>query len=224
MNRIQKAAAWMFEKATGFPVWRSLSLLDPSGWSDSSYNGTNVQGLAALQLSTIWGCCSVLNRAVAPLPIYIVEKNGASRKILDNHYLTDVLGFAPNPLMTSLELLEAMLLSFNLWGNAYVEKRLISGKVRALYPMDPSRMRVIVENGDVRYEYAQKTGQLQKFKKEEILHVKNFSLDGINGLSPIACLREAVGRGIDAQRFGANYLRNGGQPSRSASAPEDARR
>jgi phage portal protein BeeE len=81
-----------------------------------------------LQLSTIWGCCSVLNRAVAPLPIYIVEKNGASRKILDNHYLADVLGFAPNPLMTSLELLEAMLLSFNLWGNAYVEKRLIAAR------------------------------------------------------------------------------------------------
>jgi hypothetical protein len=88
MNRIQKAAAWMFEKATGFPVWRSLSLTDPSGWSDGSYSGANVQGLAALQLSTIWGCCSVLDAA----PCFrstSSQKTGSSRKILENHYLAE---------------------------------------------------------------------------------------------------------------------------------------
>jgi HK97 family phage portal protein len=111
------------------------------------------------------------------------------------------------------ELFEALMLSFDLWGYAFAEKRYIGKRLGAMYPLDPSRMRVIAENGDVRFEYALKSGQVQKYSRNDILHVKNFSLDGINGLSPIGCLREVVGRGVDAQRFGANYLRNGGQPS-----------
>jgi hypothetical protein len=73
MNTIQKAIAWMFQKAIGFPAWNVSSQM-PSEYS-RFFRETNAVD-AMQQLAWVYNCCNLLGRRTATLPIDVVESDG----------------------------------------------------------------------------------------------------------------------------------------------------
>lgn len=213
MNVVQKLIAWVMQKAIGFPAW-NLSSPAPGAYRDffATMNGDD----AMRRLSTVWTCCNLLGRRVATLPIDIVESDGEISRPVPN-YIGDLLK-QPNEYMNKIVYLEALLLSLNLRGNSYSEISRIGNRIVALWPLPFERVRPVWENRKLWYDVSLPDGSTKRLAPRDVLHVRNFSLDGIIGLTPIQL--HAVKRGIAAADFQENFFRNGARPSLAFSSPE----
>lgn len=196
----------MLYKATGFPAWNAATW--PSGLLRGWGNG------GAEQLSVVYGCCRVRGQTLGSVPFHVYRedpKTGKREKALD-HPLYAILHDSPNSFQTSLEFRECLERSFCLWGNGYAEIKKIGGRVVGLNFLRPDRMRPRwdLQKGLI-YDFTTWDGKPKVFSPDQILHIKNFSDDGLIGVSPL--LRYVMEHALSAQTFGLSFLKNGGRPS-----------
>lgn len=218
MNKFQKAIQNFARKALGFPAWTGGTTdILPGSWGSLEYGGYNEAG--ALALSTVYGCCRVLCQTIGSMPwhIYTTDKSGTRHKAPD-HPLYEVLHLSPNAYMTSMEFRETLILNFCLTGNAYAEKIMLGSRVVALNPlrsdwMVPKMKRggAVLPGPELIYEYRPPTGAVRDYASGEILHLKNFSHDGIRGISPIR--EHAMRHAMYTDAYATNFMRNQGRPS-----------
>ncbi|HWR36380.1 MAG TPA: phage portal protein [Clostridia bacterium] len=220
MNRLQKMASWMFEKAVGFPVWPVSQQMPGAFRQFFGITDGAVTGLSALQLSAVWTCCNLLGRVTSTLPIDVVKSDGGVSRPID-HYISEVLE-RPNEYMSKVPFWEAMLLSLNLHGNAYAEIVRIGKRITALWPLPFERTRVHFKNRNLLYDVSIPDGTIARFAPKDILHIRNFSIDGINGMSPISA-SQVIARTMSASKFQTAFLRNGARPSVAFVAPKDVK-
>ena len=147
-----------------------------------------IRSYYALQTAAVSSCVRVISEAIAclPLQVYRYDQNGS--RIIPEHYLYNLLHNAPNAEMTSFVFRETLMSHLLLWGNAYAQIiRDGGGRVRALYPLLPSKMDVCRnENGQIYYTYwrdrdesrpNEKSGGVV-LAKEDVLHIPGLSYDG----------------------------------------------
>jgi HK97 family phage portal protein len=209
LSRIQKAVATWLLKAAGFPVWNTVGGF-PGGWIESQ-SGT---AGGATDLAVVYGCIRVLcTLGALPFHVYTEDAAGRRQKALDNP-LYPILHSSPNAYMTSMGFLEALINGFGMFGNGYGQILKLGKRTVSLNPLRADRMRPMFLPPDydrLVYRYAHYNGQTQDFLPEEILHPRNFSLDGLVGLTPIR--KYAIEHGLAAQAYGLNFLKNQGRPS-----------
>ena len=102
--------------------------------------GVNVTPVAALGVSTVYACVSVISKAIASLPLSIYSITPAGDRIpAVDHPLHDTLSLNPARNMTTSEVMGALVANLVLRGNAYA---LLSrdglGNVRQMVPIEPS--------------------------------------------------------------------------------------
>jgi HK97 family phage portal protein len=220
MNRIQKAVFSWVMKAIGFPVWSTGDQM-PTLY-ERYFRSTN--GADSLQrLSTVYTCCNLLGRVVSTLPIGVVESDRDISKPVES-YIGDLLQ-QPNEYMEKVSFFETMLLNFNTRGNAYAEVVQINNRVTALWPISPDRVTPDWKDRNLIYRVSLPNGQVaelpatpQKPTSSYILHVRNFSLDGVTGLSPLQL--SAIRGAKAAAEFQEKFIENGAFPSIVFSSPE----
>lgn len=189
----------------------------------TSAAGKRVNERTAMQTSAVYACVRVISESVASLPLHLYRynENGGKEKALD-HPLYHLLHDEPNPEMTAYSFFEAALTHMLLWGNFYAQIiRNGKGEIMALYPLMPDRMTVDRdEKGRLYYEYqltsddpGKKKANSVILKPEDVLHVPSLSFDGLQGYSPIAMARNAIGLGIAAEEYGSKFYANGAAPS-----------
>lgn len=94
-------------------------------------------------------------------------------------------------------------------GNFYAYKNTIAGEVYELLPIDPSRVKPkINEDWTVSYEVRFKN-ETRTLSQDELWHVRIFTVDGLNGLNPIAYARQAISLGLSTEEHGARLFTNG---------------
>jgi HK97 family phage portal protein len=153
---------------------------------------------------------------------------GPGLEVAPNHPLQRILHELANPEMSAAELRETLMGHVLLWGNAYAEvQRDSTGRIIALWPLRPDRMRVERgADGVLRYLYQLPTGERVVLRgptareRSQVLHVRGLSFDGRVGYSPIAVAREAVALHLAAQEFGARFFSNQGQPLGALQVPK----
>ncbi len=188
-----------------------------------STSGAMVNQRSAMQISAVYACVRVLAESVAGLPLHVYEygPNRSKEKAYDSD-LYFLLHDEPNPEMTSFVFRETMMTHLLLWGNAYAQIiRDGRGKVTALYPLMPDRMRVDRdENGQLYYRYQLGTDESHLDKPgtvdlspKDVLHIPALGFDGLVGYSPIAMARNSIGMAIACEDFGASFFKNGAAPS-----------
>jgi HK97 family phage portal protein len=74
-----------------------------------------------------------------------------------------------------------------------------------LVSVHPNRVKIKVNKGEKFYTVDDK----KTYSDEEMLHFVGLSFDGVKGQSPLDALRDAIGMGIAAQQFGAEFFANG---------------
>lgn len=76
----------------------------------------------------------------------------------------------------------------------------------------PDRMTVDRSlNGELFYEYRKDTGYVI-LRAEDVLHISGIGFDGLNGYSPIAMAKNAIGMAIATEEYGAKFFANGANP------------
>ena len=213
VNNLQKAFRWMLTKAAGVPVLGFPGSFSPGWGSFDTNSGAIVTPESALQYSAIWAAVRIRALMMGHLPLGVYRRRNGKVEPATDSPMYALLHDSPNPYMTSMEFREAVSVNYDLFGNAFVEIKKRGAEV-GLHVLDSHCMTVETDdktNAPV-YKYSTKTG-IVTYKPSEIMHIRNFSLNGIFGLNPIEQERHVIGMALAQQKFGGSMYRNGGRPS-----------
>jgi HK97 family phage portal protein len=189
---------WVWSRVANREALTLEQLLAEEGRPTASGEAVTIE--SALRLSTVWGCVRLLADSVSTLPLAVYR--GDDR---------DPIGTPPllqRPSADFPELADwlwAIMASLLLRGNAWGVITGRSGSTLLPAQVDlvhPDRVAITTEQG----RRVIRIGG-QEYDREDLFHVKAFPWPGqLEGLSPIAYAREAIGLGLGAERYGARFF------------------
>lgn len=193
--------------------------------------GKRVTSETTLGLASAFACQRIISEALGVIPwgIYQRNRDGSVARVPD-HPLALVLEGSPNDTNTPVEYRETKTLNLAQAGNCYSLKTMLGGDVVALTPLKASRVqpkikgnnntRLAIPDGQMFYSVLNEgTSMWTDYTRDDIWHVKGFGADGLVGLSPIGCAREAIAMALATQEFGAQFFAQGGKPSGIVTVP-----
>lgn len=168
--------------------------------------GNLFQNGNSLTLSAVYRCVELISDSVAILPIDIETKDG---KYLPNHQLYQVFDNRDN-LLDKYTLIKMLIQSVLLKGNAYCYiYRNQDGSVKSLR---------FLESGDVTVNYNKETGKLyytapliskKQIEAVNMIHLKKFSYDGVNGISVLSFASNSVKNSKNTEQSASDFFSNG---------------
>lgn len=180
-------------------------------YGSQSNAGVTVTTDSAMRQSAVYACVLVISETVAQLPLLLYMRNGKSKDRAIAHRLYSLLHDAPNDFQTSFEWRQTKTAHLCLRGRAYSYiSRSVTGEVLELLPMHPDRVKA-KQNKDfsIEYEFTDAEGVMHTLRQDQVFRLTGLSLDGFNGISPIAYHRETVGTAIAADKHTALAFKNG---------------
>lgn len=213
-------------RATREAVEKRMSITDfdaildmlASGGSPT-YSGKLVSPRNAMGVSAVYACVSLVADDFATLPLLIYRwlEPDVSRERARDHYLWPLFTEEANARQSAYEFKQSMETWRNLWGNCFAEIEMNGrGQVLALWPWRADRVKVWAANpADVRSEIFYTYFPLDTQQKpitvpaDRMFHVRNISIDGLVGLSPIEVHRQQVANMLAKQEHLGKFYANG---------------
>ena len=175
-------------------------------------SGVRVSPDVSMQLTVVYRCVNLLAATMAKLPLKLRDRTSSVPQ--DMHPVARLLGRRPNRWQTPYQWRAMQGAHVFLRGNGY--SRIVfdgAGMPAELIPMHPDAVDIEeTSGGDWRYKWKQKNGSAIVLLRDEVLHLKGLSNDGITGMSPIAAQRESIGAAVAAQNYAARVFRNNARP------------
>lgn len=168
---------------------------------------------AALQISTVWSCVSLLARIISTLPIMVYTENDGNRDMARDSKLWQLFHESPNRRMTPCEFWTAIILNWCFRGNAYVRiERDAKSEAFSLWPMPADQVEMeVLEDGSAVYWY--KVGNdLAVLSEDNVLHIKEMG-NGITGLSRIDYMKATTAEVKNSQSAANKLFSSGGKPT-----------
>lgn len=208
------------------PLQRTVTdsgIANPQPWlmgmlgAGPSATGIPVTPLTALQSAAVYGCVKCRSEDLAKLPIVIRRRRaGGKGWEIDLDHPLNRLFRRPNRWMTWFQFVAYLVASLDLRGNAYVAiARGKAGQPLSLIPLGPDRVSVLLSpKGELFYHvHHPMIGTGVTLHADDVIHIRNMSLDGYLGVSPIAAGQDAIGLALATQQHGAALFRQGAQVS-----------
>lgn len=172
-------------------------------------SGEVVTPKKAMAIPIVWSCVKILSETVSGLPLKLYDDLPAGRALAKGNSRAARLLAKPNPYMTMLNFIKAIIVNMALRGNAFaLIERNDAGEFIGFIPLSADCVEVNTDD-DLIYWVTLK-GQRFPVSPEFMLHFKIFSADGINGLSPVEFQKEAMGLAKAAQSWSSRFMRKGG--------------
>lgn len=198
-------------KNQGFPLSDVQSFMDSWGIKGEISNDK-------LNSATYFACMQIRCNALSKLPLRLMKTTQDGTTKAEDHYLYNLLKRRPNPYMSTTDFLFATEYQKLEYGNAYIYAPVWRGKVTGLYLLDSDKMTIYVDDAGIInkdkaiwYVYQSRNGKTYKFEHTEIIHLKNFSKDGLIGTPVKKYLAETIQNEQYANKFINNYWANGVQ-------------
>ena len=170
---------------------------------------------AALRLGDVSRCVEILSNDIAKLPWFMMDEVTKERTYTGD--LMRLLRIRPNEAMTPFTVKQMAEADVLLGGNGFIW---IIRNSRSLQPEEliPVPCKLVVphreSNGMVWYQIQDPvSGEPFVVMSSEMIHLKGFSRDGLNGLSVLSRAREVIASGNAAQEYQTSFYEHGGQPS-----------
>jgi len=195
----------------------SVSLLSALG-AGATTSGVKVSEASAEGIATWFACRQIISETIGQVPLKVFRKLQGGKEPDESHSLYYVLHDQFNPEMTAFEGKELLTRNVVDWGNGYAEiVRDAGGRIRALWPLSPSRMFVDRDEFNrKRFRYRAGSGQLFEWihdsARPPIFHLRANTLDGLIGRSAIRILADCFGLTKAAEEFGARFFSGGAMP------------
>ncbi len=185
--------------------------------------GIDIGGLSdnAATEATYYTCLRVMSDSISKLPLMLHQEtdNGVSKG--NGHYLYELLKLRPNPYMSSSSFWKMVEYQRNEYGFSVVyidtkERGRHAGRVRALYPLDMSKVTIYYDNAGIInkenaiwYVYQDDNGNEYKFKDDKALRFVGMTPNGITGMPVRQYLKTLVENAQSGQQFVNNYFKGG---------------
>ena len=174
-----------------------------------NYNGYGTYKTSqAMALAAVHRCVIVIMNGVASLPVrlYAYDDKGYKREIKND--LSYVLGKRPNSKMNAYTFYSLLVKDVLLSGNGYaLILRDKSGNVIGLQYL-PAGLVSPIDRGD-RIEYLV-TGIKGYVRQEDMIHLMNYTDNGVVGISVLAHARRTLGIADAGDRAAENFFKSGG--------------
>ncbi len=153
-------------------------------------------------------CILLISESLAMLPLNLM-KSGKEKEHAKGEPLYRVLKKFPNASQTAYEFKRQMQLNVLFYGNAYAYIIRSGKKIMGLEPLSTSAI-TVKKRADFRLEYHYSHQcKRQVFQQHEILHIKDFSFDGVMGESRVTMAARALGIARDAEEAIQRFFSKG---------------
>ena len=181
-----------------------------------SNTGVPVTPLTSLQAAAVYACVKCVSEDIAGLDVVVRKKQKNGARVVDyDHPLMRNVFRKPNDWQIWLQMIGYLLVGFCLRGNGYiVVNRNRYGEPESLIPVSPDLCTPrLSTKGRLWYNVNTRILPGVLVVPDDMIHLKNFSLDGYMGVSPITCGQDVIGLALATQQHGAVLFRQGGQAS-----------
>lgn len=167
-------------------------------------------------LSTVYRCVDLISDSVAVLPLktYSIDADGFKQEAKE-HSAYWVLDSEPNEDMTRYVFFKTLMTSVLLTGNGYAYIERDGLKVSQLVYLPSSAVEVVWvtdKQGIMRKRY-QVQGFRELVEPRDMIHVLNFSYDGIKGVSTLEHARQTLAIATSAEESAKGFYDSGSQLS-----------
>jgi len=168
----------------------------------------------ALGVGAYYSCLKVLGETMASMDLEVVEKVGKATRANTSHPNYWLLHAQPSPDVNRFEWVFAMVVWAASWGNGYsrIKRDRFANATEIhlipAYDITPK----ITERGKLYYEW-NKEGKAEIVMSDDMIHLKNFSTNGILGLSTAQVQRETLANSIVKTQHEGAFYTNGGKAS-----------
>ena len=171
----------------------------------TSYSSTDY----AMTLPAVYRCCDVISDAIASLPIdLLVDKDGYKQNN-NTHPVYAVLNRHPHQHLTRFLLIKMLVNSVLLRGNGFaVIKRDSKGNAISLQFQRPENVYINYNEQTEKLSYRVQ-GYSKLIEPCNMIHLKKFSVDGINGISVLQNARYTLQLSSDAESSARGFYKNG---------------
>lgn len=191
---------WDFSKKS---VENPFNLKGTEAWariigSQDNFADEPVSESRAHGLATVYTCINVRSQTIAALPINVFREGEDGKESIPDHPVYYPLAHQPNSYMSSANMMMTAMIHADSWGNSYIGiNRNGRGVVSSLDPLQPWNCEAIqVKDGNAYYYI---NGMV--YPARDILHFRWWSLDGINGVSPIRQNAMTMGKALKAEKY-----------------------
>lgn len=159
----------------------------------------------------LFSAVSRISNSLSAMPVQLYKgstpiKNGPMSE------LNDMLGFEPNPNMTSCQFFKTMEACRDTSGSCYALKIYDTGSVlKRLDVLDPTRVKPVLddESGELWYQITPEKGPVFYVHNFYVIHVPFISTNGYSGISPVSVLHDTMEYSDNIQTFSAKQLEQG---------------
>jgi HK97 family phage portal protein len=199
-------------------VIRSISgVQSPRPWLVNLLGGTatsageTVNNINAPKVATVYACVSLVSDTIASLPFRLYRETEEGM-ILQPGLIDDIVRKAPNVYYNSFDFRKAMMTNLLLRGNAYVLPMRNGASLSGMELIDNDHVTVDTTSGELIYQLRLNNGVNMRLLPEQIIHLKLWTIDGINGVSPIAYAKETIGTSLAATKHLGSFYGRGATP------------
>jgi HK97 family phage portal protein len=167
----------------------------------------------ALQISTVWACIDRRATTIASLPFFAYLQASGEKQLARTSRLYGIMHDSPNSRMTPFEFWRAMMMNYDLRGNAYARiDRGDDGEAVAMWPMPADQVEpIVLPDGSMVYKYSI-GNDIAVLADTNVLHLKNLG-NGTVGLAKLEFMRASTDEAAKAQTTAAKTFASGGKPT-----------
>lgn len=188
----------------------SASNFSMFGSASAAYSkaGTVVEPKTALGLSALRRSVSLLAESVAQLPCEVYRRDGDQKKKAVDHPLYDLLHNQPNQKDSSFEYFEMAQGFLGVNGNhiALIERN-NKAEITELIPIHRDKVQILKGNDGLPYYHLIEENKTLPMRM--VHHVKAFSMDGFQGLSPLQTSADSIGLAMAVEEHASKVFSNG---------------
>lgn len=179
-------------------------------FSAANYGGFEITPNNGLNLPAFFQCVALISSSIASLPIMVKKKTGSGKtNVMKNHPVNLLFNDKMNH-VAKYNMMKNIITNIIMRGNAFIFiERAADGT--------PVKLRYL-ESGDVSIQYDKFKDELyyivtslnkKKVLPKDILHFKQFSWDGIKGVSVLAFAARSLGIYGATEDQAKNFFKNG---------------
>lgn len=165
---------------------------------------------AALENSAVMRCVDLISGSIGMLPLSLMRRRAdGAMEVAEEHPVHRLLHYRPNDWQTPFEFKQLMQGWALTDGDAYALPIRSTGRIIALVPIEPGRVGVEQETDwSLIYRISTKSGE-RVLKQRDVLHLRGFSRNGINGISRVKKAASIIQTALAAQRAADRVFRQG---------------
>lgn len=167
----------------------------------------------ALKLSAVYSAISLISNTMSKIPFSVI--NRFTKEEVTNTNLYEILNYQPHPDINAVDMhkMEGVKLLTEGEYFLYPVREYRSLNIKYLHPLSKSEVNKIKDdNGKLWYRF-QFNGREKMVDYSDIIHRKEFTLNGTDGLSPLEFARQTtIATGLNQETYTKDFYENYGRP------------